>query len=197
MKVLKECARAELVVKNSRFIAELFIVTSQSQAREKLHELKQKYFDARHVVHAFVTGKNAEVSGMSDDGEPSGTAGRPVLDVLKGSGIAVSITLILILLFAVIIKLTNIPDNFIMPINQFIKILSIFLGCYLTLKKVQQKGLVTGILIGLVYTALAYLIFSILGNTFSLDASLFIDMGFAMLIGGLCGIFAVNKKIRN
>ncbi|HBP43162.1 MAG TPA: TIGR04086 family membrane protein [Clostridiales bacterium] len=117
--------------------------------------------------------------------------------VLKGSGIAVSITLILILLFAVIIKLTNIPDNFIMPINQFIKILSIFLGCYLTLKKVQQKGLVTGILIGLVYTALAYLIFSILGNTFSLDASLFIDMGFAMLIGGLCGIFAVNKKIRN
>ena len=87
MKVLKECARAELVVKNSRFIAELFIVTSQSQAREKLHELKQKYFDARHVVHAFVIGKNAEVSGMSDDGEPSGTAGRPVFDVLKGSGI--------------------------------------------------------------------------------------------------------------
>ncbi len=48
---------------------------------------KEKYFDARHVVHAFVIGNNAEILGCSDDGEPGGTAGRPSLDVLKGSGI--------------------------------------------------------------------------------------------------------------
>ena len=87
MNVLTEPAVAELSVKNSRFIAEVFPVSSQAEAREKLHLIKQQYKDATHVVHAFIAGLKAETSGMSDDGEPSGTAGRPVLDVLKGSGI--------------------------------------------------------------------------------------------------------------
>ena len=87
MNVLSDYARAELTVKNSRFIAEVFPVTTQAQAREKLHAVKASYADATHVVHAFITGLQAETCGMSDDGEPSGTAGRPVLDVLKGSGI--------------------------------------------------------------------------------------------------------------
>ncbi|MBB5218002.1 YigZ family protein [Treponema rectale] len=87
MKVLLGYESAELNIKNSRFLAEAFIAESQAQARDILHSQKQKYADATHVVHAFVTGKNAEVNGMSDDGEPSGTAGRPMLDVLKGSGI--------------------------------------------------------------------------------------------------------------
>lgn len=87
MNVITQNAIAETVVKNSRFIAELITVNSQSEARDKLKEQKLKYSDATHVVHAFVVGKAGEVNGMSDDGEPSGTAGRPVLDVLKGSGI--------------------------------------------------------------------------------------------------------------
>lgn len=76
----------ELNIKNSRFIAELFPVDTQSAARDLLKNQKQKYADATHVVHAFVIGKAGEILGMSDDGEPSGTAGRPALDVLKGSG---------------------------------------------------------------------------------------------------------------
>lgn len=87
MLVAKEYCRTELIVKGSRFIAEIFIVDNQKSAREKLLEVKKIYEDATHVVHAFITGKQGEVCGMSDDGEPSGTAGRPVLDVLKGSGI--------------------------------------------------------------------------------------------------------------
>lgn len=87
MKVLLENAVNEIVIKNSRFIGEALIVNSQSEAREKLHEQKLLYADATHVVHAFITGTKGETSGMSDDGEPSGTAGRPVLDVLRGSGI--------------------------------------------------------------------------------------------------------------
>ena len=55
--------------------------------REILKSQKEKYQDATHVCHAFVLGKAAEVLGMSDAGEPSGTAGRPMLDVLKDSGI--------------------------------------------------------------------------------------------------------------
>ena len=86
MNVLLESARAETLVKKSRFIAEIFPVKNQRDVRALLKAQKQKYADASHVVHAFALGKNAEIMGMSDDGEPAGTAGRPVLAVLKGSG---------------------------------------------------------------------------------------------------------------
>lgn len=76
----------EISIKHSRFIAELFPIENQQQARNMIKQQKTKYFDATHVVHAFIIGLSGEVMGMSDDGEPSGTAGRPVLDVLKGSG---------------------------------------------------------------------------------------------------------------
>ena len=87
MNCLTKKIETELVVKNSRFINELFICESQSVARDLIKSQKEKYQDASHVCHAFVIGNNAEVLGMSDAGEPSGTAGRPMLDVLKGSGI--------------------------------------------------------------------------------------------------------------
>ena len=84
MIALVKTAAAEFTVKGSRFLAELLPCESQQCARELLKLQKAKYNDATHVVHAFIVGKGAEVSGMSDDGEPSGTAGRPVLDVLRG-----------------------------------------------------------------------------------------------------------------
>ena len=84
MDALTGCAAFETTVKNSRFIAELLPCASQSEARELLKLQKAKYADASHVVHAFVVGPSAEICGMSDDGEPAGTAGRPVLDVLRG-----------------------------------------------------------------------------------------------------------------
>lgn len=87
MDVLVEYASTEQIIKGSRFIAEVFPVNSQLAAREKLKEQKEKYSDATHVVHAFIVGDTAGIMGMSDDGEPGGTAGRPVLDVLKGAGI--------------------------------------------------------------------------------------------------------------
>lgn len=87
MYILTDRTGCELIVKGSRFLAEVIPVESQSQARDMLKSQKIKYSDATHVVHAFVTGLAAEVMGMSDDGEPAGTAGRPVLDVLKGRGI--------------------------------------------------------------------------------------------------------------
>ena len=86
MNILLESACSETLVKKSRFIAEIFPVKNQRDVRALLKTQKQKYADSSHVVHAFVLGKNAEIMGMSDDGEPAGTAGRPVLAVLKGSG---------------------------------------------------------------------------------------------------------------
>ena len=86
MKVLKNYVSFEENIKGSRFLSELFPCTSQSDARELIKAQQAKYADATHVVHAFIIGQNAEIMGMSDDGEPGGTAGRPTLDVLKGSG---------------------------------------------------------------------------------------------------------------
>ena len=86
MLVLKSATSFEETIKGSRFLSELFPCESQSHARDLVKAQKTKYPDATHVVHAFVIGPGAEVLGMSDDGEPSGTAGRPTLDVLKGFG---------------------------------------------------------------------------------------------------------------
>ncbi len=80
-------ASCEIERSRSRFLAELVPVASAERAREVLRETKARFPDATHVVHAFVVGPARSVLGSSDDGEPSGTAGRPVLDVLKGSGI--------------------------------------------------------------------------------------------------------------
>jgi uncharacterized YigZ family protein len=79
-------ARAEICVKKSRFIAEIFRVTSPEEARAKIKAQKARYADATHVVHAFVAGKKGETRGMSDDGEPAGTSARPVMDTLLGNG---------------------------------------------------------------------------------------------------------------
>lgn len=84
MDILLEYCATETIVKKSRFIAELFPIETQAEARDVLKNQKQKYADAAHVVHAFVCGLEGQISGMSDDGEPSGTAGRPAYDVLKG-----------------------------------------------------------------------------------------------------------------
>lgn len=86
MLIPKETASAQIVAKGSRFLAESFLVDEQSKARDLVKAQKQKYADATHVCHAFIIGKKAEILGMSDDGEPGGTAGRPMLDVLKGKG---------------------------------------------------------------------------------------------------------------
>lgn len=84
MDILCNRVSFEETIKGSRFLSELIPCADQSQAREILKSQKLKYADSTHVVHAFIAGNNAEIMGMSDDGEPGGTAGRPVLDVLKG-----------------------------------------------------------------------------------------------------------------
>lgn len=80
-------AEAELVEKKSRFIATVRPVASEEEAAAFVEEMKKKYYDARHNCSAFVIGSGAQITRSSDDGEPGGTAGRPMLEVLLGSGI--------------------------------------------------------------------------------------------------------------
>ena len=87
MLILRHGTRAELTVRKSRFLAEATPVDSPEAARGLWRERKRIFTDCNHVVFAFICGPQGGVMGCSDDGEPSGTAGRPVLEVLKGSGI--------------------------------------------------------------------------------------------------------------
>lgn len=86
-RVLLEGGEGEIVEKKSRFIATIRKVESEEEAVSFIEEMKKKYWDARHNCSAFVIGSRGELSRCSDDGEPSGTAGRPMLEVLQGEGI--------------------------------------------------------------------------------------------------------------
>lgn len=74
--------QGEITEKKSRFIATVRPVESEDEAVSFINETKKKYWDARHNCSAFVIGKRHELTRCSDDGEPAGTAGRPMLDVL-------------------------------------------------------------------------------------------------------------------
>lgn len=77
----------ELIEKKSRFIATVKPVEAEEDAVAFVEEMKKKYWDATHNCSAFVLGARGEVTRCSDDGEPGGTAGLPMLDVLTGGGL--------------------------------------------------------------------------------------------------------------
>lgn len=79
---IKENSYDEFVEKKSTFITHLVRVTSEEEAREFIQKMKKKHYDATHVCSCYVVGGNNEITRANDDGEPSGTAGAPMLDVL-------------------------------------------------------------------------------------------------------------------
>lgn len=81
-------ALAEIDVKRSRFLCRIERVETEEQARAVVEQERKTYWDARHHCSAFVLGPSAEVQRSSDDGEPSGTAGAPMLEVLRGRGVS-------------------------------------------------------------------------------------------------------------
>ena len=86
-RVLLEGGEGEYVEKKSRFIATIRKCESEEEAAAFIEEMKKKYWDARHNCSALVIGPRGELTRCSDDGEPGGTAGRPMLEVLLGEGI--------------------------------------------------------------------------------------------------------------
>lgn len=81
-KTIKRRAESELVEKKSRFIATVSPVKTEKEAIELIEDMRSKYYDASHNVYAYVIGEN-NICRYSDDGEPSGTAGIPVLEIIK------------------------------------------------------------------------------------------------------------------
>lgn len=84
LKIVYEGGEGEIVEKKSRFIATVKPVHSEEEALAFIAELKKKYWNATHNCWAYVIGQRQELQRCSDDGEPQGTAGKPMLDVLLG-----------------------------------------------------------------------------------------------------------------
>lgn len=78
-------AKMERIINRSRFISQCFPVRSEGEALSKLNEVRKQYPDATHVCYAYRIGELSETTRFSDAGEPSGTAGMPILEVLKAN----------------------------------------------------------------------------------------------------------------
>ncbi len=87
MKKLVSSEEGIYIEKKSKFICHLFSVTSADEVTEIIKAEKKKYYDARHHCFAYVMGEDGSDIKCSDDGEPSGTAGRPMLDILQKEGL--------------------------------------------------------------------------------------------------------------
>ena len=82
---IKHQQQAEIKVKGSRFIGTAHPVTTEEQAKDFISQISQKFFDATHNCYAFTVGINPlNISRYNDDGEPAGTAGQPILNVING-----------------------------------------------------------------------------------------------------------------
>lgn len=77
----------EIVEKKSRFISNIFPISDENEAMSIIGQIKKEYWDARHNCYAYICGKNEDVVRFSDDGEPSQTAGKPMLDILKSENL--------------------------------------------------------------------------------------------------------------
>jgi len=113
---------------------------------------------------------------------------KPLLPILKGAFFAISASLLCVLAFAFILKFTPLSESYISPINQGIKIFSILLGCFVMTKQIKHKAWFWGAIVGLSYTILAFIIFSILDGNLSFNLSLLWDILFSMLIGAISGL---------
>ncbi len=86
-KTIHKGGQGEIIEKKSRFIATVRLVEEEEEALAFIEEMRKKYWDASHNCYVYSIGKNREFTRCSDDGEPSGTAGRPMLDVILGEDI--------------------------------------------------------------------------------------------------------------
>ena len=116
----------------------------------------------------------------------------PIKQVIKGVLATFIVALIGVLIFAFIVKIAVLNNGVVKAVNQFIKVLSIFLGCTICIKK--NFGLIKGALIGLIFTVVINLTFALIGSSVSFGVSFLIEIIFTSIVGGICGVIAVNMK---
>lgn len=117
---------------------------------------------------------------------------RLLPDVLKGSLVAVITLTFSILIFAGLITVSGLSDSVIKSVNQFIKVISLFCGCFFTFS--SQKGYLKGLLTGILFTLISYLLFSMVGGKLSFGTSFIIDLIFLSVVGTVLGVLTVSIK---
>ncbi len=83
IKTISENASAELVIKKSKFIANIIPIHNEDEAKKYIEKISKKYYDAKHNCYAYRLEENMILERFSDNGEPNGTAGSPILELLK------------------------------------------------------------------------------------------------------------------
>lgn len=95
MKIIEKNEEANIVEKKSKFIANIFYVESIEEAEQTLKQMQKKYYNAKHNCYAYrIIEESNIIEKSSDDGEPSGTAGMPILDILKGNDLVNCIVIV-------------------------------------------------------------------------------------------------------
>jgi uncharacterized YigZ family protein len=84
---VKKQGYAEIIEKRSKFIANVYPVSSQAEANDIINKIKKQYYDAKHNVYAYIIEGSSTYTKYTDDGEPQGTAGLPIIDMLQKQGL--------------------------------------------------------------------------------------------------------------
>ncbi len=121
------------------------------------------------------------------------TSKQNILDIIKATLLSIIFTIILVMVFSIIVNYVKIAPNIITIVNQCIKFVSILLGCIISIKNLS-KGALKGGLIGILYTLLSVLMFSLVTRQISLSLINLIDIVFAICVGCIGGIIVVNTK---
>ncbi len=114
--------------------------------------------------------------------------------MVKGICFSMCATLIMILVLSMVLSFTNVKENVIMPTVIFISSFSILMGGFLVAKKVSEKGIIYGSVLGFCYMLLLYLISSIMNFNFSLNANAIMMIVFGVIGGAIGGVLGVNLK---
>lgn len=114
--------------------------------------------------------------------------------ILSGTGIGVIFSLVAVLIFAFIVNACGLNSGVVRWVNQFVKFVAVFVGCFFALK--GRFGYLKGALTGLLIFVITYLIFAAIVGTYVFDARFFIDAAFGLIAGAISGIIAVNVKRR-
>lgn len=118
--------------------------------------------------------------------------GNGLFSVIKAVCLALGISFLSVLIFASVLRCTHVSDKAIYPINQTIKVISIFLGGLFFIN--GDKGWLKGLGVGALFTAVSYLTFSALGGGFALSGLAVAELALGIIAGILSGIVAVNSK---
>ena len=110
------------------------------------------------------------------------------LSVAKGTIVSLCFVMVSILLFAFVVKWASLGEGAISIVNQVLKIVAIFFGVFVAMKKTNEKYLLKGVLVGFLFSLLSFVLFSTLNGSFDLGLSFFVDLIFASIIGALCAI---------